>query len=123
MLIAVELTQVSCCSGCVYAIPTKLYRHMRAEGANHDYIYCPLGHRWHYLDESSESKIDKLKYEIQEKDNELARQREIQARLQRRALRGLCIFCKRSFVNVARHMACKHKDIELNSRTLIETRQ
>ena len=122
MVVTVELVQVSCCSGCIYAIPVSLHAQMKERGKNHGCIYCPLGHQWHYTGESSQTKIDRLKFEIQEKDNALARQREQQERLKKRIHRGTCPFCRRTFLNVQRHMSCKHKVIEVNGQTLLESK-
>lgn len=123
MVVMVELVKVTCCSGCVFAISKDLYDYMQQKGQGHGDIYCPLGHRFHYLNESEAQKIERLQLEIQRKDNELAREREEKERLKRRALRGLCIFCKRTFLNVQRHMACKHKVIDVNGTKLLEAKR
>lgn len=123
MVVNVELVKVTCCSGCVFAISKDLYDYMRRQGENHAMISCPLGHRFHYTNESEEQKIQRLQLEIQRKDNELAAQRAEHERLKMRALRGLCPFCKRNFSNVQRHMSCKHKIIDVNGTKMIEARK
>lgn len=123
MEVIVELVKVTCCSGCVFAISKDLYDHARRQGKEHPQIFCPLGHTFYYPSESDAKKIERLQLEIQRKDNELAAARAAQERLTRRMHCGICPFCKRTFLNVARHMAYKHKMIDINGTKLLEAKK
>ncbi len=119
MVVTIELVQVSCHRGCIYAIPKELHRQMLQQREQHAYISCPQGHTWNYAGEPQEQEIERLRLQLQAKDNELARQRDEKERLKKRIHRGLCPFCRRSFTNVARHMACKHKLIDVQGTKLL----
>lgn len=96
-------------------------------------IHCPNGHGWHYKSEkekSDEERIrqerDRLKQQLAQKDDEIAEARRAAAaaekkastekgkvtRLMNRAKAGVCPCCNRTFTNLARHMASKHKGEE-----------
>jgi chromosome segregation ATPase len=91
-------------------------------------FYCPFGHQMSFsLGDSEATKLrrerDRLTQRLAEKDDEIARQRELQeaaerrvsaargqiTKLKNRAAAGVCPCCTRHFVNLERHMASKHK--------------
>lgn len=111
------LVVTSCWCGIGVAIPESLYRQARDQGES---VYCPLGHTFVWK-----------KTRVQELENEVARLRDDKTfwrgeaeREQRRARaargqvtkiknrvgNGVCPCCKRTFANVARHMANQHPD-------------
>ena len=107
-----------CCRcGVAFGIPKDLHKEQLDDGS---WFYCPNGHRQHY----SESTEQKLKQQLREKEREIQRQqqRAIQAesdaadksrrynRIRDRVSNGVCPCCKRTFENLARHMATKHPD-------------
>ena len=73
MEVSVELVQVSCCSGCVYAITRTLYDRMEKTKAEHEMIYCPLGHRWHYIGKTDAEKLQDCRQLLAERNTALQR--------------------------------------------------
>lgn len=73
-------------------------------------FYCPSGHQQHYNGKTHEQELADLKWQIQQKDNNLAAERAEKERLIKRVKRGVCLHCKRHFPNIAAHMRCKHPD-------------
>lgn len=84
-------------------------------------FFCPNGHSQHF---SGKPEADLLRERLQvEKENaafwrtesqRVARQaaaaRGVTTKLKRRIANGVCPCCKRSFANVARHMASQHPE-------------
>ena len=112
----VTLQEVTCKScGVTHAIPRVLLEGKVQTGG---YYYCPNGHQWGW----GESEADRLKKELtqEQKRNsqmktELLRvQDQLEAsereakRLKQRVANGVCPCCKRSFVQLHRHMKTKH---------------
>ena len=121
-----QLTVSVCWCGMRHAIPVELDREMdrdHGQGA-----YCPLGHR--YV-RAGKTEAQKLREQMAEKERQLEAARATQARLReqveheaarvrgyqgalakqkQRAAKGVCPApgCKRSFVDVAKHVATKH---------------
>ena len=133
MTITSELTVTTCWCGMTYAIPEAIYDHMlrkRDLNERQPDTYCPLGHTWVITGESA---LDKERKRTQRLERQLANAEE-DARSERashiatkgqltkarkRADRGVCLHCKRSFVNVARHVEHMHPDkIEGQQRLL-----
>ena len=115
------LTVVTCTCGINFAIPDALNRqlldHPSGSGANTKSVYCPLGHRWHYLGKSPEQKLaDERKRTQAVRDLLAAEERSHSAtkgqltKVKKRVAHGVCPCCHRTFANVARHMAAKHPD-------------
>jgi hypothetical protein len=87
---------------------------------NGEGFHCPNGHSRVY----AKSTVDRLREELAaanltntklaERVNETRvraeRAEEAKARLEKRVRSGLCPCCKRSFVNLKRHMATKHPE-------------
>ncbi len=105
--------------GCVSTCPEHVWDQQQAEGGYHS---CPNGHKWGWSKESSEREQlrrerDRLKQQIAEKDDEVARQTAMRkvaegklGRMRGRINRGVCPCCHRTFGNLARHMTTKHAD-------------
>jgi len=120
------LTVVTCWCGTTYAISADLYNHMRQKrdnGGSQPNVYCPLGHTW-IISGKGKAEIEREKREVLERqlanrDETLRIERASHAstkaqltRAKRRASKGVCPVdgCKRSFVDVARHVATKHPE-------------
>lgn len=115
-----EVEECSSC-GAVFAM-TK--QHMSARERDGDWFYCPNGHGLAYT-ESVEAQLKEARLAKQRYADEAARLRasndgllsEVAAkkreigRMKKRAEHGVCQFCRRTFVNVARHVQNKHKGV------------
>lgn len=129
MSIYEDMTQLQCPTCFIgYAIPNRMHQ-ANVDGTTKDGWYCPNGH--HLI--IRESQVDKLRRERdrakqdvafwedqwrETKDQKEAAERSASAykgqvtKLKRRAKAGMCPCCKRSFVNLAQHMATKHPDMD-----------
>lgn len=109
MISTVELIETRCWCGLPHAIPTDLYENAKRTGG---VVYCPIGYQWIHREQSEfaklQSQVASLTLSVQEKDNLLAEERREKERVLKRARRGLCVFCKRTFPNVTAHMRSKH---------------
>lgn len=86
---------------------------------HHRNYFCPNGHTQHFMEESDHERAERLAAELKRAraERDLARQneeiiREKEARAREklgRVKNGVCPNCKRSFTNLRRHMATKHK--------------
>lgn len=123
-----ELIVTSCWCGIRVAIPDDLYAHAKKDSTNS--VYCPLGHIFVYR-ESDATKLRREKAELEARlqasrrtqdhlrevvAHEQARVRGYQGALgkaKKRAAKGVCPApgCKRSFVDVAAHVATCHPDL------------
>jgi hypothetical protein len=108
MKVEVSLTSTACWCGLPHAIPTDLYDQARCEGAS---VYCPLGHSWSFTD-STAKKLQRDLAQVTDARDRALRQRDEAtaelARVKKRAAKGVCPCCNRSFVNVTRHMTVQH---------------
>jgi hypothetical protein len=123
-----QLVTETCWCGIHFAIPASLQREIQAK--RHD-GHCPLGHTYIY---GGKTEAQKLKEQLELKERQLAseRARRDQAeadaahernrvrgyqgalgKAKKRAAKGVCpaAGCKRSFVDVARHVATCHPDL------------
>lgn len=113
--LAYTLQLESCeCANCgtVFGMNPHLESQLRR---SHSTFYCPSGHHNYFPGESEEEKAKRLLKEEQDRHaRTLAREneeREAKLKLERKLKRvgnGVCPDCNRSFLNLARHMACKH---------------
>jgi len=116
--IAVEMTDMLCGKcGVAFSMPESVYKDRHQNG---DTFYCPNGHPRVFR----EPDVERLKKQLDaatRTNTELAeRVREAQAlatkaagerdRLLKRSRAGVCPCCNRSFTNLRRHMATKHKE-------------
>jgi hypothetical protein len=104
---SVQMVDTTCWCGIPMSLPEPLYAEARHSGS---FLFCPLGHQFHW-----DSEFEKLKKElgqVKDANQRLERQRDRALadlqRVQRRADRGVCQHCHRSFVNVERHVRTKH---------------
>lgn len=108
IIIGVEFVKETCCvCGIVYALESSYHARLleqRERGQTH----CPNGHPWHFRGQSFNDKITRLTLQVQERDNWLDEERKKRDRLEKRIKKGVCLYCKRTFHNLAAHMACKH---------------
>lgn len=95
--------------------------HKAALNRTKEWFYCPNGHAQHYMGKSHDRMLREAKEEAARqaelaaaarrelRDERAAREAE-QKRQARRAAAGVCRWCKRSFVNVQRHVENKHPE-------------
>lgn len=110
----VQLVTEECCHcGVIFGLTTQL-RDERIK--DHRGFYCPNGHSQSFVGETEAEKNARLLREEQARHaRTIARLNEEQAaktkaeRKLKRVGRGVCPECNRTFGNLARHMACKHK--------------
>ena len=114
-----EITHCATC-GVKFAAPRAFFAGRREKG---DRFYCPNGHGLSFtqtkaqeLDEMRRER-DLLKQRLAQKDDDIAKVRAVAAGLKKqvtiletRTAAGVCPCCNRSFTNLRRHMATKHKD-------------
>jgi hypothetical protein len=117
-----QLVTVVCWCGVYHAVPSELRAKQQRDHANgwkHTSIYCPLGHT-HVI--AGEGESDRLKRRLDAERSRAARlaaerdQAQASARAykgtatkaRKRAAAAVCPCCKRSFVQLRRHMAAKH---------------
>lgn len=117
-----ELTVTSCWCGMTYAIPKDLYDHMlhkRNNNLRQPDTYCPLGHTWVISGKSEldieREKAKRLERSLANREEDLRAERAshiatkgVLTKTRKRAAKGVCQHCHRSFVNMARHVATKH---------------
>jgi len=118
-----ELVVVTCWCGMSHAVPealraTQLRKH--DDGIKFD-IYCPLGHTYIVAGKPAVEKEREARRRaeaalVQEQDQHKA-ERKAHAvtkanltKARKRADRGVCQHCQRSFVDVARHVRTKHPE-------------
>lgn len=119
-----ELVIRTCWCGMSHAIPEQLNDYQarqHRDGLEQISIYCPLGHTYIKAGEGEAARLKRQLKAEQERAARLAAQRdqaEASARAhkgaatkaRKRAAAALCPCCKRSFVQLRRHMASKHPD-------------
>ena len=117
-----SLTVTECWCGMTYAIPQTLYKHVHQQhenGREQTMIYCPLGHRWCFSGkgeaEKQRERAERLERSLANREEDLRSERASHVatkgqltKARKRADRGVCQHCNRSFVNVARHVAHMH---------------
>lgn len=120
-----ELEVQSCVScGIHFAAPEHFLNKRRQSGGT---FYCPNGHSLSW----TETEIDRLKKQVKQKDDALARQiaytdqvradrdhverrlsatKGVLTRTKNRVSKGVCPCCNRHFVNLQRHMQGQHPE-------------
>jgi hypothetical protein len=117
-----QLTALHCHCGIAFAIPDALHTQAYNNGKT---FYCPLGHPIVYSETEAQRVTRKLVAEERRTASLLAQLDQVKAshsatkgqltKARNRAARGVCQCCKRSFVDVARHMETQHPDfVEAN---------
>lgn len=129
-----ELVTHSCPScGVEHAIPKRLeQKALDNRGPRGRQIYCPNGHTWHFV---GKTEAERLQEQLDQREGQLARERQrldqaeaeiahqkarangykgAAAKTKKRAAKGVCPApgCKRSFVDVARHVATCHPNLD-----------
>ena len=112
---AVEIQCGEC--GIIFSVPKHWQEQRRENGKS---FYCPNGHCRAYVESEVQKLAKALAAERQRREWSEANERAARAakekaeaktaRLQRRIKAGVCPLCKRSFVQLRRHMECKHPD-------------
>ena len=111
----VQLAEISCgeCGG-TYAINERYRQQKYQEGKSWNCPYCKCG--WGYSGNSENEQLrreleaeKKRKLEALVRANDATAERDKLARKLTRVGRGVCPECNRSFINLARHMNCKHR--------------
>jgi hypothetical protein len=95
--------------GCPMPLTPEFVNYRRKSHRN---FYCPNGHVQSYAQETEEEKAKRMLRErdvqlMHERDQHRAARQELD-RMTTRIAKGVCPKCNRQFVNVKRHMACKH---------------
>lgn len=120
------LVTMDCCScAVVYAMPEYLQERAKRDGNT---FYCPNGHPQSY----TKSENDRLREKLDEQTRVATREAQRAANteliaqtaeaettkikrklktIEKRVHAGVCPCCNRTFQNLARHMATKHKDV------------
>ena len=130
------VTEVCCDCGVLFAMPDEL--HDKLVDKPGTAFYCPNGHSQHYV---GKTEAQKLKEQLERREQELAR-RQAQldqaraeaehqaavargykgaaAKARKRAAKGVCPApgCKRSFVDVARHVSTCHPELGTDAAIL-----
>jgi len=112
------LTTVGGCCGCgiEFAAPEEF---VKARRRDHQTFYCPAGHAQHFPHKSDveelkdklaavRSQRDQAKKEAEHAEARRRGEKAAKTRLQKRVAAGVCPCCKRSFSQLASHMAAKH---------------
>lgn len=116
----VNLTTEECCKcGMVFAMPEQFQKRRRDDG---DRFFCPSGHAQVYtkprikiIEEQLEEAERKMRAAKCEALNAQSRAQQAEEKLRKQTKRvhaGVCPCCNRSFTNLRRHMATKHKEAQ-----------
>lgn len=118
-------TEVCPSCGMLFAMPARLRKQFRDD---HSTFYCPSGHEQYYAGKSDAEKAKERADQLaRQLDNARARAtaaedqaaaaerskralRAVNTRTRKRIANGLCPCCRRSFANLAEHMAGQHPD-------------
>ena len=122
-----QLIVTDCWCGMTYAVPKTLYDHVHEQhdnGERQTNIYCPLGHTWTFGGDGEAARqrkrAERLERQLASRDEDLRVERASHTatkgqltKVRKRAERGVCPHpeCKRSFVDVARHVRTKHPEL------------
>ncbi|MHB8492459.1 MAG: hypothetical protein ACYDA6_09655 [Solirubrobacteraceae bacterium] len=128
-----ELVVVTCWCGMRHAVPAELRDYQlrqHRDGLAQTDIYCPLGHSYII---SGKGEAEKLREQLEQEQRRLQAARDRAARIgaardqaeasaraykgaatraRTRAAAAVCPCCKRSFVQLRRHLATKHPDYD-----------
>lgn len=112
-----DMVTISCQTcGLYFMVPSALHKRWRRDHSN---FYCPNGHGLAFRAESDVERLRKENERLR-KEKEWAEQAAKRAneastdaseqlsRLRKRAKHGVCPCCKRTFQQLARHMAARH---------------
>lgn len=113
------VTEVCCACGGIFAIPRSLYDSLQRD--HNRSFYCPKGHQQWYVGQTQEQKLraklgrmeqdrDGWRRQEEQRARQLSAARGVTTRIKNRIGNGVCPCCKRSFLDLKRHMTCKHAD-------------
>lgn len=108
-------------------MPTALMKALRADSKRS--FFCPNGHSQHYTESEADRlrrERDRLKQQIAQEQDVARQWREeaerekaraagykgVATKMRNRVAKGVCPCCNRTFLDLARHMATKHPDID-----------
>ncbi len=109
-----------CCKcGVEFGVPGGYTHHRQRDKKS---FYCPNGHSMSYTESEADRlrrERDRLQQRLAQRDDEIVAEQKRTAaykgqvtRLKKRSKAGMCPCCSRSFVNLQRHMATKHPDMD-----------
>jgi hypothetical protein len=115
-----ELITEECCNCHMLFGMTREFYDQRHEKKGTEF-FCPRGHSQHYTGESDAQRYKRMLDEANRKNTDLAERvmganiakgkAEAKAkRLLKRVRAGVCPHCQRTFVQLARHIECKHPE-------------
>lgn len=107
----ITLDTITCCRcDVIFAMPSTLVARLNRDGGS---FYCPHGHGQHF----TQTEVDRLRGMLEQANrrntelvDEVARVQREKKRIERRVSAGVCPCCNRTFQNLARHMAAKHRE-------------
>lgn len=114
-------TLVECCNsscGITFAVPQTWATERQRD---HTWWYCPNGHRQHWPQESdlerarrqarrAEVRATHYQDQAQAAERSARAYKGVATRVKRRVANGVCPCCRRTFADLARHMAGQHPD-------------
>ena len=127
-----EIVTETCCNcGMRFPMFASFERHVRRYSGGKDErgeFYCPKGHAQHYSAESDGDRAKRLAAELsaakqreetlryQARIAEQKRKAEVTKRknIEKRIANGVCPCCKRTFIDLQRHMKSKHPEFSAN---------
>jgi hypothetical protein len=119
-----QVVLTTCWCGIHHGIPADLHRMAEQTGKA---VFCPLGHQWVVKESEaeklkkqlatekrlrgySEASLTSTRDQLQATERSLRGHKAAKTRIKNRIAAGQCPCCRRSFQNVARHMAGQHPD-------------
>ncbi len=126
-----QLVVCVCWCGMYHAVPEELRAHQlrqHRDGKRQTDIYCPLGHTYTVAGEGEAARLERQLKLARDRAASLAAQRDqaqasanaykgAAARARKRAAAAVCPCCKRSFIQLRRHMESKHPDPDPSAET------
>lgn len=121
-----QLVVSTCWCGIRHAVPRELQdmqQRQHRDGRPQTDIYCPLGHAYEIAGEGEVARLQRELEQQRARAGRLAAARDqaeasaraykgAATRARKRAAAAVCPCCKRSFVQLRRHMATKHPDYD-----------
>lgn len=117
------LVKITCCKcGILFGVP-RHWRNKRKE--DHNGFYCPNGHCQYFSSDSDVERLEKQNKQLEARNSHLNDQLESTQksrnaymghlnRTKKRIAAGVCPCCRRTFQNVAKHMANQHPSYNRN---------
>lgn len=106
------VTETCCSCGVLFALEE---HYQAARRRDHAWWYCPNGHSQHYSGKTDKERAEEAERRAANAEENLRAERAAHAvtkasltKTSKRLANGVCPCCKRSFVNLRRHMAGQH---------------